>query len=171
MDWFETPLGAVGVGLGAALAGTIAMTAYQYLVIGLQKLSGSGQEEGSPSPGDPWDEASAPAQVTYRLVTGVFRKPLPASRIGLVTQLTHFGYGISWGLAFGLLQGTIEAPAIVAGLVYGLAVWAAGYPPLIAMGLYKPPWRYPPGSVALEVSYHLLYGLATGLAFSGIARL
>jgi hypothetical protein len=39
------------------------------------------------------------------------------------------------------------------------------------MGLYKPPWKYSPGAVALDISYHLVYGAATGVAFELLTRL
>ncbi len=171
MEWFETPLGAVGAGLTAALAGTIAMSAYQYLVIGIQSLGSSDEAEQADSTKDPWEEASAPAQVGYRLVKGLFGTELGPEWIGRMTQITHFGYGTAWGLLFGLVQGTVDGPPIALGLAFGLFVWAGGYPPLIAMGLYKPPWKYPAGTVALEISYHLLYGLTTGLAFEALTRL
>jgi len=33
---------------------------------------------------------------------------------------------------------------------------SAGSTPL---GIYEPPWRYPPKELAIDLSYHLVYGL------------
>lgn len=171
MPWFETPLGAAAAGFIAAFGGALVMSAYQYLVIGIQSLGSSDEDSGGEPEGDPWESASAPAQVGYRLLKGLFGVELGPERIGLMTQLMHYAYGISWGLLFGLFQGTVDGPPILVGLLYGLFVWSAGYPLLVAMGLYKPPWKYSLGTVALDISYHLVYGLGTGIAFELLTRL
>jgi hypothetical protein len=33
------------------------------------------------------------------------------------------------------------------------------------MGLYELPWKYPPRVLALDVSYHLAYGIGVSTAF------
>jgi hypothetical protein len=34
------------------------------------------------------------------------------------------------------------------------------------MGLYEPPWRYPPSQLALDLSYHLVYGAGTQVGYA-----
>ena len=72
---------------------------------------------------DPWEEAPAPAQVAHRFVKGMFDKDLPADSIPLVTNVMHWSYGTSWGLAYGLIAGTRERSRLSDGLAFGTAVW------------------------------------------------
>jgi hypothetical protein len=44
------------------------------------------------------------------------------------------------------------------------------YLELVPMGIYEPPWRYPIGTVALDASYHLVYGSAVGAAYAALGR-
>ena len=163
-----TPLGAVGRGLLAGVAGTAAMTAWQELSAKLQSSDGEGggSEE---KPKDPWEEASAPAKVGRRIIEGVFRKEVPAEQIGTLTNVMHWGYGTTWGAVYGLIAGSRRS-TLGGGLAFGLAVWASSYAQLVPMGIYQPPWTYEPEELALDVSYHLVYGGATALAFAVVSR-
>ena len=38
------------------------------------------------------------------------------------------------------------------------------------MKLAPPVWEYPPTELGLDVSYHLVYGLATATAFGALSR-
>jgi hypothetical protein len=38
------------------------------------------------------------------------------------------------------------------------------------MGLYAPPWTYPPGELALDLSYHLVYGTGVAAAYRALDR-
>ena len=44
------------------------------------------------------------------------------------------------------------------------------YVQLVPMGLYQPPWEYPPADLALDLSYHLVYGAALGTAYAALDR-
>jgi hypothetical protein len=165
-----TPLGAIGRGLVAGAIGTAAMTAWQTLAAKLQE---SGEEsEGSSSEGssaeekkDPWEEASAPAKVAKRVLEGVFQEQVGPERIGFLTEAMHWGYGTSWGAAYGVLAGTAGRSTLRGGLAFGTGVWASSYAQLVPMGLYEPPWKYPPKTLALDLSYHLVYGSAVAAAY------
>ncbi len=39
------------------------------------------------------------------------------------------------------------------------------YVQLVPMGLYELPWKYPPKDLALDLSYHLVYGAGVAGAF------
>ena len=164
-----TPLGAVARGLLAGAAGTAAMTGWQELAA---KLQSSGDEGGGSSepPKDPWEEAPAPAIVAKRVSEGVFHEDVPAEKIELLTNVTHWGYGTTWGAGYGLVAGTVGRSTLRGGLAFGTGVWLASYAQLVPMGLYEPPWKYPPKELALDLSYHLVYGAATALAYGLIDR-
>ena len=88
-----------------------------------------------------------------------------ADRIGLLTHVVHWSYGTLWGGAYGLVQGTIRTRSVPAGLSFGTGVWGSSYIVLPAMKLYKPIWEYPRKTLAIDLSYHLVYGLAVAGAY------
>lgn len=52
------------------------------------------------------------------------------------------------------------------GLLFGVGVWAASYAQLVPLGIYEPPWRYPPKTLVFDLSYHLVYGTGVGATFA-----
>jgi uncharacterized membrane protein YagU involved in acid resistance len=158
-----SPLGAVARGVAAGVAGTAVMTAWQTAAA---KLSPAGQASSSEDQArNPWDEASAPAQVARRILKGVFKRKVPASQIPLLTNVMHWGYGTSWGIVYGLVAGTTGRSRVPDGMLFGTAVWTMSYVQLVPMGLYELPWKYPSRVVALDVSYHLAYGIGVSSAY------
>ena len=154
----------------AGAIGTAVMTAAQTLA---SKARGSGgdEEEGaetgaSAEQRDPWEQAPAPAKVARKILEAVFACEVPPDKIGLLTNAVHWGYGTSWGALYGLLQRGRRVSPVRSGLVFGTAVWAVSYVTLVPMGIYRPPWRYPPGELALDLSYHLAYGAGVGAGFA-----
>lgn len=163
-DDIRTPLGALGRGVLAGIAGTAAMTAWQELAA---RLQGSGSSGSDGAPEDPWEQAPAPARVARKVAAGVFDVELPAERIGLVTNVMHWGYGTGWGGVYGLLAGSARrGRGLRRGLAFGTAVWAASYAQLVPMGIYAPPWTYGAGELAMDLSYHLAYGAGVGAAYA-----
>ncbi len=147
-----TPLGALGRGLLAGVAGTAAMTVWQELLGRLRSHDSTTSGDGRPSEeSDAWEGAPAPAQVAKRLLAGLFQREVGPEHIGLLTNVTHWTYGTAWGGAYGLLEGTLPAHPLAHGLVFGTGVWAMSYVQLVPMGLYEPPWKYPG---TLEIGKH-----------------
>lgn len=170
-DSEQTPLGALVRGLAAGAIGTAAMTVHQEIVSRMSSNGGSGDDgSGSDQQADPWEKAPAPAQVAKRILEGVFHKKVPADRIDLLTNLMHWLYGTSWGGIYGLVEGTVEAPPLVAGPLFGGAVWASSYLELVPMGIYEPPWEYPLATLANDLGYHLSYGVGVALGHRAIER-
>jgi uncharacterized membrane protein YagU involved in acid resistance len=56
------------------------------------------------------------------------------------------------------------------GLPFGAAVWAAGYAVLPQLGVYRQIWDYDLGTLAKDLSAHLVFGTTTAAAFSILAR-
>jgi len=160
-----TPLGALARGLLAGATGTAAMTAAQELSSSLQA-----NDDSEPGSGDPWEHAPAPAKAAKRVLEGVFGLRVPASRIDLLTHTTHWLYGIGWGAVYGLIQETVLAAPIRHGLLFGSGVWAASYLQLVPMGIYEPPWRYPARTLALDASYHLVYGTVVANTYNALDK-
>jgi hypothetical protein len=147
-----TPLAAVAKGLIAGAAGTAAMTAAQTAAIKARGREGS----------------TVPAEVGKRIIRGVLQRDVPEDKTPLLNNVMHWGYGTSWGAVYGLVEGTVHAPPLKSGLAFGTAVWAAGLVGLPAMRLAPPVWEYPPLELALEVGYHLVYGVAAAFAFAAL---
>jgi hypothetical protein len=164
-----TPLGAVGRGLLAGAIGTIAMDIllfYRYRRDhGKDGFLAWEFSSGLRS----WEQAPAPAQIGKRVVEGVFEHELPATRVPLVNNLTHWGYGILAGIQYGIVAGSAADPRIDYGIPFGATVWAASYVVLPLAKLYKPIWEYDGKTLGKDLSAHLVYGLATATAFKTLA--
>lgn len=122
-------------GLVAGAIGTAAMTSVQ-----MAYLAATGGEP-STAPGD------------------VGRKPVdvPRGRRAAFNQAMHTLYGTSWGCTFALLRRSQHGN----GLLFGAAVWAVSLVELPMLDVAEPPWRQPPGALALDLAFHLVYGSAT----------
>jgi len=147
-----TPLGAVARGLAAGAAGTAAMTVYQTAVA---KLRGT-------------EASTTPAEVGKRVIRGVFHRRFDEGRTGLLNNAMHWSYGTSWGTVYALSDGVAGGPVIPRGLAFGGLVWGASLVELPAMKLAPPVWEYPPIELALDVSYHLVYGVAAAAAYAAL---
>jgi hypothetical protein len=155
--WGRSPLATVARGLVAGVLGTAAMTVHQEL---LARRQPGRRPLGERS----WDEAPAPAVVAKRLIEGLFGREVPARWIPALTHAGHWLYGTTLGVPYAIVAESVEAPALRAGVTFGVSAWALSYVQLVPMGLYEPPWRYPPRTIATDVGYHLTYGTATALA-------
>jgi hypothetical protein len=154
-----TPLAAVARGMLAGAAGTAAMTGWQALAARLQApQSGTGRDDDAEGDQSVWERAPTPAPVARRIAEGLFDVHPPAKLIPALTHAMHWTYGIGWGGLYGLLRDPARSRGLREGAAFGVAVWSVSYAQLVPMGLYQPPWRYPPKDVALDLSYHLVYG-------------
>lgn len=146
------------------------MTGWQMLSA---KLQSSGEEptQAEPEPpADPWEQASAPAKVAKRVGEGVFMRDVSTDLIPLLTNVMHWGYGTGWGAVYGLVADTLGRSRVPDGLLFGTAVWVMSYVQLVPMGLYEPPWKYPPRELAMDLSYHLVYGAGLAAGYQILDR-
>ena len=164
-DAASTPVGAVVRGLIAGAIGTAAMDAFLFA----RYRYGGGETRFAAwefSSGlNGWEDAPAPAQVGKRLVEGLFEIELPPQRAQLVSNVTHWAFGVLSGAGYGLVAGSLPRPRIGYGLPFGATVWAGGYVVLPAAKLYEPIWKYDVKTLANDLSAHLVYGLATAAAW------
>jgi hypothetical protein len=147
-------------GVVAGVAGTAAMTAHQ-LLVGRHR----GRPLRTPVPRT-WAEAPAPAQVAKRLLG----RRVTKQQVPLLTNVMHWGYGVSWGIPYGVVRAARGGREIPSGAALGAAVWALSYAQLVPLGIYEPPWRYPPRELALDLSYHLVYGFGVAGAYAALDR-
>jgi uncharacterized membrane protein len=141
-------VGAAGFGVAAAAVGTAAMTSAQVWLYGIT----GGQE------------SETPAKVGEKILGSLGVKVRKEQRPALNTAM-HALYGTSWGLPFGVLFGRGGPTGPAKGLVFGLNVWLASLVELPALGVAPPPWKQPPGALAQDLAFHLVYGTATAAAY------
>jgi hypothetical protein len=168
-----TPAGAIARGLLAGVGGTAVMTVWQEAAAKLRSSGDEGGGRAEPQTDEErWAQAPAPAQLGKRIVEGVLQRPIPASKIGLMSNVMHWGYGTGWGAVYGIVQGTRprRGRAVSSGLAFGAFVWAMSYVQLVPLGLYEPPWKYDATTLALDLSYHLAYGAGLGATYAVLAR-
>lgn len=139
------------------------MTAYQLAV-----AKARGQRLGTPVPRT-WADAPAPAQLAKKAATAV-GKPRAVTKkdVPLLTNAIHWTYGVAWGIVYGLVARAAEPNAAAGGIGLGVSLWASSYAELVPLGIYRPPWEYPPAELGLDLSYHLVYGVVVAAAYSAL---
>lgn len=147
-----SPLGAVAKGLAAGAIGTAVMTAYQ---LAAAKAMGSGS-------------SNVPGEVGKRVIEGVFHREVSDEQVEKLTNPVHALYGTSWGVLYGLVHSSLRPSSGRHGLAFGTGVWGASLVQLPAMGLSPPVWEMSPQTIALDLSYHLVYGLGVAAAYAAI---
>ncbi len=165
-----TPLGALGRGVLAGAAGTVAMDLLMYR----RYRAGGGAQplgEWEFSAGlEGWDGAPAPAQVGRRLVEGLFQVKVDRRWARLTSNVMHWGYGLMWGAQYGLVAGSLRGLRPGYGLVLGPVVFGSGYVVLPLAKLYKPIWEYDRSTLAKDFTAHLAYGVVTAETFRLLRR-
>src|SRR5438309_1466486 len=131
------PFSTIIRGLVCGIAGTTAMTGWQDLSARLMDGSGGEGEGGDRHDGgDPWESASAPAQVGRLILRSISGRDVPPERIGLLTNVMHWGYGMTWGVVYAVSTPRHRG-GVGRGLAFGTGVWAASYGLLVPLGIYE----------------------------------
>jgi hypothetical protein len=141
---------AVGKGLFAGAAGTVAMTVSSTLEAKLR-------ERGS---------SSAPADAAGK-VLGV--QPRDEAGEARFATVVHWSYGISWGALRGVLHAAGVDGAGATALHFA-AVWGSAQAMLPALDIAPPPWESPKQEVLIDAMHHAVYAIATGVAFAALER-
>lgn len=107
----------------------------------------------------------APMQVTDRLTRRVTGKD-PSSAVQVAQ---HFAIGGAGGTACGVTSATVR-PGVLAGLVTGLAMWAASYSGLLpALRIMPVPKEDEQGRAVTMFVAHVVYGLSMGWLLDRLA--
>ena len=114
-----------------------------------------------------------PRQVTEGLAEKVgVREDLGEEERKAATWVSHFAYGTACGALYGALSG--ERPdehPVLAGVGFGLAVWAGSYLGwLPAAGIIAPATEHPARRNALMIAAHVVWGATTGLALERLSE-
>jgi hypothetical protein len=146
MSTAEKVANSIGKGLVAGVVGTAAMTVSSTLEARLRGRTPS----------------SAPAQATAK-VLGIssFEDGVAQARFN---DLSHWGYGTSWGVIRGLLDAA-GLPPRKATALHGAAVWGSAQVTLPALDVAPPSIFWGKQEVAIDAFHHTVYALATGVAY------
>jgi hypothetical protein len=146
MKTLDTLANSIGRGLMAGFIGTAAMTVSSTLEARLRGRAPS----------------SAPARATAK-VLGIkeFEDDLAKARF---SDLSHWGYGTSWGVLRGLLAATGMSPK-AATAAHGAAVYGAAQVTLPALEIAPPSIFWSKQEVAIDAFHHAVYATATGIAY------
>jgi hypothetical protein len=137
---------AVGKGLFAGLAGTAIMTVSSTIEMKLRERESS----------------AAPAEAVSKVLGLEFKSDEDKERFG---QLAHWGYGTGWGAMRGLLD-TLGLGGASATIVHFSAVWSAALVMLPALDVAPPVDEWGSEEIAIDGFHHLVYAVATGVAYS-----
>jgi hypothetical protein len=139
----------IGRGLVAGAIGTTAMTVSSTIE---QKARGR-------------EPSTAPADATMRLL-GIegFCDEGAKSRF---SNLVHWAYGTAWGVPRALLDRAGLSPA-AATAAHGTALWGSEQVMLPALGVAPPPWEWGAVEVAIDAGHHLVYAVATAVAYEAL---
>ena len=150
MKTLNTVGSSIGKGLLAGLAGTAAMTVSSTIEARLRHRAAS----------------SAPARATAK-VLGIkeFESDLAQARFN---DLSHWGYGISWGVLRGLLAATGMKPKAATAL-HGAAIYGAAQMTLPALEIAPPAIFWAKEEIAIDAWHHAVYAAATGVAYELIS--
>ena len=140
---------AIGKGVVAGVAGTAAMTVSSTIEAKLRKREFS----------------TAPARAAQKLL-GIkeFESPRDVSRF---SDLTHWGYGTSWGIAAALLR-ELGLPRRAATPLHFATVWGSALAMLPALDVAPPVTMWGKEEVAIDVFHHLVYATATAAAYEAL---
>ena len=151
MSTAERFASSIGKGLVAGFAGTAAMTVSSTLEA---KLRGR-----APS--------TAPARATAKaLGIATFEDAIAQARFN---DLSHWGFGTSWGIVRGLLDAA-GIPPRKATAAHGAAVWGSAQVMLPAMDVAPPSIFWDKQEIAIDAFHHGVYALASGIAYRLLSR-
>lgn len=88
------------------------------------------------------------------------------------TWVSHFAYGTACGALYGALSGErVDSHPVLAGVGFGVAVWAGSYLGwLPAAGIIRPATEHPPRRNALMIAAHVVWGATTGVALERLSE-
>lgn len=72
----------------------------------------------------------------------------------------HLGFGAAAGCGYSLLRPILRLPVPLAGMVYGVLLWATAYLKVLpTLGLYPPPEGDSTSRTTIMIAAHLVYGV------------
>ncbi|GEM_PF-332462 len=147
--WFARLGCAIGNGLLAGFAGTLAITLSQMAEMAFRKRT--------------------PSQTPAQAFAKVFSvRPENEASERRLTQYVHLGYGTSWGIFRGLLD-MLRIRRLAATGFHWTAVQTVAMTVLPALKVTPPVKEWGRKEIAVEMAHHLVYAGTTGLVYEALA--
>ncbi len=165
-------MGIVGTAARGALAGIVATAAMDLVWYRRYRAGGGDQpllEWEFSSSVDGFDGAPAPARVGRRAAAAV-GVDLPDEWAGITNDLVHWVTGVGWGKLAGLVASVVPAPVPLVGLATGITAWGTSYVVLPPLGIYEPISHYDRETLSRDLTAHLVFGSALGIALIVLHR-
>ncbi|MXV50721.1 hypothetical protein GS399_07020 [Pedobacter sp. HMF7647] len=141
---------AIGVGLLAGLAGTVAMTVSQIIEAQITKR----------------EKSDTPVKAVSKVLDV---KPTSEEEKSKVNEEIHFTYGTSWGVARGLI-GLMGLKGFPAAFLHFAAVWGTSLIMLPSLKVAPPVTEEKPKDISVDVLHHGVYAVVSGLVYDAITR-
>lgn len=140
----------IGIGIVAGLVGTVVMTAAQMI-----EMQFSGRK---------------PSDMPYKAVKKAFGIETRTDEDKeLVSNVTHFAYGTTWGVPRGLMA-AFGADGIAGTAAHFGAVWGTELSLLPAMDVMEPVTTWEPKAIAEDAMFHGIYAIAAGITADTLAK-
>lgn len=165
-------MGIVASAARGALAGIVATAAMDLVWYRRYRADGGDQpllEWEFSSAADRFDDAPAPARVGRR-AAAVVGVDLPDEWAGATNNLVHWMTGIGWGKFAALLASVAPVPRPLAGLATGVVAWGTSYAVLPPLGIYEPITSYDRETLRRDLTAHVAFGSALGIALALLER-
>ncbi|MEX2632850.1 MAG: hypothetical protein WD267_02370 [Balneolales bacterium] len=143
--------GAIGRGLFAGFAGTVAMTIVQVIEMKITKRSGS----------------TVPADGLEKIMP--LKAPENEAEKMKLAQITHFAYGTAWGIPLGIVNHA-GISATLASISHFGAVWGTAMILLPKQNLAPPITEWDTQTILTDAMHHMVYASVAGLTYHAITR-
>lgn len=167
--------GAVGRGLIAGIAGTLAITLSQMIEMSITGRGNSDAPQkvaGKVLGVEVKGEAALQKEKAKDAKSSKNEKRLKekvAANSNKFGQLMHYAYGSSWGIARGVMDlAGLRGPAATLGH-FG-AVWGTELLMLPAADAAPPITKWTPKQIAIDIMHHAVYALAAGAVYDAMPR-
>ncbi len=117
-------------------------------------------------------ETPVPLKIERQLErrAGVAQRTSPSQEKAL-SMAEHMIISAVFGAGYGVLQSVLDQPAIPAGPLYGLGVYALNMGTLgPALDLMPGPWNEEPMTVGRRMLMHAVYGAVTAIVFERVRQ-
>ena len=138
---------AIGKGLIAGLAGTLAMTASQMIEMKITKRKPS----------------DAPAKAVKKTL---HIEPSKGYKMKFSNEV-HFVYGTSWGVVRGLLS-LMGLTGFAATSIHLAALWGTAITIEPKLDIAPPVTQWKPKDIAVDIFHHAVYAIVAGIVFDAI---
>jgi hypothetical protein len=138
---------AIGKGLIAGLAGTLAMTGSQMIEMKITKRKPS----------------TAPADAVKKVLHII---PEPGSKKTFSNEV-HYVYGTSWGVVRGLLS-LAGLTGFAATSIHLAAIWGTAITIEPKLNIAPPVTEWKPKDIAVDIFHHAVYTIVAGMVFDAM---